>query len=66
MAVSGRLHAPAALPPKKRAPGTHWIGSWVVLRAILDAVVKKKIPSPRWKSNPGTPIVQSVAQRYTD
>jgi len=29
-------------------------------------VVKRKIPSPRWESNPRTPIVQSVAQRYTD
>jgi iron-sulfur cluster repair protein YtfE (RIC family) len=33
-------------------------------RAVLDAVVKRKIPSPRWESNPRTPIVQSVAQRY--
>jgi hypothetical protein len=35
-------------------------------RAVLDAVVKRKIPSPRWESNPRTPIVQPVAQRYTD
>jgi hypothetical protein len=26
-------------------------------RAFLDAVVKRKIPSPRWESNPSTPIV---------
>jgi hypothetical protein len=32
-----------------------------VSRIILDAVVKKKIPSPR-----RSPIVQPVAQRYTD
>jgi hypothetical protein len=31
-------------------------------RAVLDAVVKRKIPSPRRKSNPRTPIVQPVAQ----
>jgi hypothetical protein len=31
-------------------------------RAILDAVVKRKIPSPRRESNPRTPIVQSVAR----
>jgi hypothetical protein len=30
---------------KERAPGTHWIG-WVDPRAVLDAVVKRKIPSP--------------------
>jgi hypothetical protein len=35
-------------------------------RAIVDAVVKRKIPSPRRESNPRTPIVQPVAQRYTD
>jgi hypothetical protein len=35
-------------------------------RAVLDAVVKRKIHSPRRESNPRTPIVQPVAQRYTD
>jgi hypothetical protein len=35
-------------------------------RAVLDAVVKRKISSPRRESNPRTPIVQLVAQRYTD
>jgi hypothetical protein len=32
--------------PRERAPGTHWIGGWVSPRAVLDAVVKRKIPSP--------------------
>jgi hypothetical protein len=31
-------------------------------RAVLDAVVKRKIPSPRRESNHRTPIVQPVAQ----
>jgi hypothetical protein len=44
--LSGQLYAPAALPP-----GTHWIG-WVGHRAGLDAVVKRKTPSPRRESNP--------------
>jgi hypothetical protein len=57
---------PGRLPPKKRAPGTNWIGGWIGSRAVLDAVVKRKIPSPRRDSNPRTPIVQPVAQRYTD
>jgi hypothetical protein len=35
-------------------------------RAVLDAVVKRKIPSHRRELNPRTPIVQPVAQRYTD
>jgi hypothetical protein len=25
-------------------------------KAVLDAVVKRKIPSPRWESNPRTPL----------
>jgi hypothetical protein len=39
---------------------TYWIGGWVGPRAILDAVVKRKIPSPRRKSNPRTPIMPIV------
>jgi hypothetical protein len=52
--------------PRKGATGTHWIGGWVGPRAVLNVVVKRKIPSPRWETNPRTPIVQPVAQRYTD
>jgi hypothetical protein len=66
MKVSGQLHASTALLPGKRSPRTHWIGGWVGRRAVLDAVVKRKIPIPWWESNPRTPIVQPVAQRYTD
>jgi hypothetical protein len=54
------------LYPRGGAPGTHWIGSWVGLRAVLDAVVKRKIPSPHQESNPRTPIFQPVAQPYID
>jgi hypothetical protein len=36
------------------------------LRAVLDMVMKRKIPNPRWESNPRTPIVQPVSQSYTD
>jgi hypothetical protein len=57
---------PGCITPRERAPGTHWIGGWVGPRAVLDAVVKTKIPSPRRESSPRTPIVQPVAQRYTD
>jgi len=66
MEVSDQLHAPAALPPGKEPPGTHWIGGWVGPRAVLDAVEKRKIPSPRRESNPDHPIVQPVASPYTD
>jgi hypothetical protein len=57
---------PGLLTPRERAPGSHWIGGWVGPRAVLDAVVKRKIPSPRRESNSRNPIVQPVAQRYTD
>jgi hypothetical protein len=57
---------PGRFTPRERAPGTHWIGGLVGPRAVLDAVVKRKIPSPRRDSNPITPIVQPVAQGYTD
>jgi hypothetical protein len=49
--------------PRDRAPGTHWIGGWLGPRAVLDAVVKRKIPNLRRESNPRTPIVHPVAQR---
>jgi hypothetical protein len=35
-------------------------------RAVLDAVKKRKIPSPLRESKLTTPIVQSIVQRYTD
>jgi hypothetical protein len=57
---------PGSFTPKARAPFTHWIGGWVGPRSGLDAVVRRKIPSPNRESNSRTPIVQPVAQRYTD
>jgi hypothetical protein len=36
------------------------------LRAGLDAVVNRKIPSPRREPNPDHPIVQPVASRYAE
>jgi hypothetical protein len=45
--MSDQLHAPAALPPGKEPPGTHWTWGWVDPRAGLD---EKKIidPSGTW------------------
>jgi hypothetical protein len=57
---------PGHFTPREIAPGTHWIGGWVGPRAVLDMVVKRKILSPHWESNPRTLIVQPIAQRYTD
>jgi hypothetical protein len=53
---------PSSFTPRERAPGTHLIEGWVGPRAGMDTVSKGIIP----KTNPGHPIVQSVASRYTD
>jgi hypothetical protein len=67
MEVGGQLHAPTALTPRKEplVPTGYEAGGGGP-RAVLDAVVERKIPSPRRESNPRTPIVKPVAQRYTD
>jgi hypothetical protein len=55
----------AALPPGKEplVPVGEKAG-WP--RAILDVVVKRKIPSPCQELNPRSPIIQPIAQRYTN
>jgi hypothetical protein len=45
MEVSGQLHAPATLSSGIESH-THWVGDWVGSGAGLDAVAKKKFPSP--------------------
>jgi hypothetical protein len=63
--VSGQLHAPAALPPGKGPPGTHWIRDWVGPRAGLDGMERRKfLTQPGFNSDPS--VVQPVASRYTD
>jgi len=42
--VGGKLHAPAALPPRKR-PDTHCVGGWVGPRAGLDGCGKSRPPT---------------------
>jgi hypothetical protein len=49
---------PGRFTPRERTADTHWIGGRVGPRAVLDAVVKRKIPSLRRESNPTMPIVQ--------
>jgi hypothetical protein len=60
MEVSGQLYPQGKSPwyPVDRRLGG--------LIAVLDSVMKRKIPSPRQESKPRTPIIQPVAQRYTD
>jgi hypothetical protein len=52
---------PGPFTPRQRALGTRWIGGWMGPRAVLDAVVKRKIPSSCRESNSRTPIIQPVA-----
>jgi hypothetical protein len=57
MEVKGQLHAPATLSTGEEAPGTHWKGGWVDLRADLDAVPLLRI-DPRLLSRPSSnPVV---------
>jgi hypothetical protein len=37
---------PCRLIRVERAHGTHWIGGWVGSGAVLDAVMKRRIPTP--------------------
>jgi hypothetical protein len=46
---------PGRFIPRERAPGTRWIGGWMGPRVGLDAVVKRKIPTPCRDSNPHHP-----------
>jgi hypothetical protein len=66
MKVNGQIHAFDRFTPREGALFIPRIGGWVGLRVVLDAVVKRKIPNLRRESNPRTPIVQPVAQRYTE
>jgi hypothetical protein len=60
MKVSGQLYAPSCFIPRERAPGPHWIGGWVSPRAVLDTVVKRKILTLHWESNPDHPACNLV------
>jgi hypothetical protein len=60
MEGSSHLHAPAALPQGK-SPWYPLDRTLETPRDGLDAVVRRKIPSPRRDSNP--PIIQPVYQQ---
>jgi len=42
-------------PPGKEHPSIHWIGSWMGPWASLDAVARRKYPSPCQQVNPSSP-----------
>jgi hypothetical protein len=62
MGWSGQRHAPAALCPRERTPGTHCTGGWVGPGAGLDTETRGKILCPCRGSNPDRPVVQSVVK----
>jgi hypothetical protein len=65
MEVSGKLHAPAALPLGKEPPvSIGWKDG--LAPEPFWTVSKRKIPIPRRESKPDHPIVQPVASRYTE
>jgi hypothetical protein len=50
----------------ERAPDTHWIGDWVGPRAVLDTVVKRKIPNPRRESTQKTSTCNTTAVKGSE
>jgi len=58
MEVGVQLYAPASLPPEKEPPVPTGRGGRMVSGTGIDAVAKKKIPSP---SGNLTPVVQPIA-----
>jgi hypothetical protein len=46
MGVSGQRHAPAALYPRGKNPGTHWTGGWVEAQSRSGRRGYKKNPLP--------------------
>jgi hypothetical protein len=55
MGVSGQRHAPAALYPRERIPGTHCTGGWVGPRAGLDTKDRRNILLPLPGIEPRSP-----------
>jgi len=43
---------PRCFIARVRNPDTHWIVGWVGPTGVLTTVLKRKIPSPCWDSNP--------------
>jgi hypothetical protein len=64
--VSGQRHAPAALCPGERTPGTHCTRGWVGPISGLDIEARGKILFPCRGSNPDRSVVKPVARHYTN
>jgi hypothetical protein len=64
MGVSGLRHAPAALYPRGKNPGTHRTGGWVGPRTGLDTEATGKILSPLPGIEPRSPGRPARSQSY--
>jgi hypothetical protein len=64
MGMNGKRHSPAALYPRERTPGTHWIGGWVGLCAGLDTEARGKILCLCRGLNPGRPICSQALELH--
>jgi hypothetical protein len=63
MGVSGQLHAPAALYPQERTPGTHrQEAGWAPELIWTQRLEEKSSVSVRDR----TPVVQSVVSHFSD
>jgi hypothetical protein len=56
---------PGRFTPRERAPGTHCTGGWVGPRAVLDTVVKRKIPTRIEPYNPDRPTRSPALYRLS-
>jgi len=59
MGVGGQHHAPAAIYPREKNPGTHWTAGWLGPRSGADTEARGKIllPLPGIEPlSPGRPI----------
>jgi len=54
MEVSGQLHALSAFIPVEISASSHLIESWMIPRAGLNILEKKKISFPIWELNSGS------------
>jgi hypothetical protein len=66
MGVSGQRHAPVALYPREKTPGTHYTGGWVGPDPVWTQRLEEKSFCLCRGSNLNLLVVQSVARHYTD
>jgi len=59
--VGGQRHAPDALHPLGKRPGTHCTGGWVRRRFVFTGVEKTFLPSPGLERRTVQPVASCCA-----